>query len=250
MPSNAIPGSHDVRQRRRFSRQSSVAALIVAAIFAWWQQRHPPAGSAATAGAQTRAAGAPAAGMGGAFDYYVLSLSWSPHHCATDGRDDTQQCGGQRRYDFVVHGLWPQYDRGYPEDCAVDRRISRATLESMRDIMPSDNLIRHEWSKHGSCSGLDDKSYFAAVRSAWGNIEIPPTFRGDGVRVQTTAEAIRDDFTRANPGLDPDEFALRCDGQYLAEVRVCLDKSLKLRRCGADVRSNCRARPVVVRPVR
>jgi ribonuclease T2 len=228
-----------------------VVALIVAALFAWWQQRsNQPADAGTSARESSRSATAAAGSAGGEFDYYVLSLSWSPHHCATDGRDDEQQCGTQRRYEFIAHGLWPQYERGYPEECAVGERVSRQTLESMRDIMPSDGLIRHEWSKHGTCSGMDERSYFAAVRRAFDAIAIPQTFRGSGVRVQTSAEAVRSDFARANPGLDREEFALRCDGQYLAEVRVCMDKSLEPRRCGADVRSNCRANPLVVRPVR
>src|SRR6476469_4564070 len=50
----------------------------------------------------------------GQFDFYVLSLSWSPSFCATaaergNGRGPTPQCG-PRHYSFVVHGLWPQYD--------------------------------------------------------------------------------------------------------------------------------------------
>src|SRR5215471_18018763 len=69
------------------------------------------------ASAQDRRQNAP-----GEFDYYVLSLSWSPSYCeeaeerGNTGRSQQIQCGG-RPFSFVVHGLWPQYERGYPEYC-------------------------------------------------------------------------------------------------------------------------------------
>ncbi len=42
------------------------------------------------------------------FDYYVLSLSWSPTWCALEG--DTRgspQCDEAADYGWVLHGLWP-----------------------------------------------------------------------------------------------------------------------------------------------
>ena len=66
------------------------------------------------ASAQDRRQNAP-----GEFDFYVLSLSWSPSFCeaaqerGNSSRNQQIQCGG-RPYAFVVHGLWPQYDRGFP----------------------------------------------------------------------------------------------------------------------------------------
>lgn len=236
------------RRRRAGGWKSTVAAVLVAVALAWLQRggylTFDTAPSARPEAARTAAAG------GRDFDYYVLSLSWSPQHCATDGRDDAQQCGGSRRYAFVVHGLWPQYERGAPEDCGGDRRVSDATVAAMRELMPSDGLIRYQWSKHGLCSGLDEGAYFGHVRAARTAITIPDTFRPERVKVRTSAAAVRDDFLDANGDLRGDMIALRCDGQYLAEVRVCLDRSLKGRRCGGDVRSNCRADPLIVRPVR
>jgi ribonuclease T2 len=68
--------------------------------------------------------------------------------------------------------------------------------------------------------------------------------------VNTTDAAIRADFLAANPVLSREMLALRCDSQYLAEVRICMDKSLQPRQCGNDVRSFCRGDRVIVRPVR
>ena len=58
-------------------------------------------------------------GTPGDFDFYVLALSWSPSFCeaaserGNSSRGIQTQCAG-RPFSFVVHGLWPQYDRGFP----------------------------------------------------------------------------------------------------------------------------------------
>ncbi|MGZ5018083.1 MAG: ribonuclease T2 family protein, partial [Methylobacter sp.] len=40
-------------------------------------------------------------GQPGKFDYYLLTLSWSPEHCA-EVKNDKIQCNGTERYGFVV----------------------------------------------------------------------------------------------------------------------------------------------------
>src|ERR1700690_2244045 len=77
-------------------------------------------------------------GTPGVFDYYVLSLSWSPEFCAGPaGARDAAQCGEGRQYAFVVHGLWPQYERGFPESCAPSSPVSSNIVERMLPLMPS-----------------------------------------------------------------------------------------------------------------
>src|SRR5436853_4257847 len=86
---------------------------------------------AGTASAQDRRQNQP-----GKFDFYVLSLSWSPSFCeatAERGRESKEQCGA-RPYSFVVHGFWPQYDKGFPEFCRVPApRLDRNVMTSMLD---------------------------------------------------------------------------------------------------------------------
>src|SRR5277367_74466 len=117
----------------------------------------------------------------GQFDFYVLSLSWSPSFCAAAaererGRAPTSQCGA-RPYSFVVHGLWPQYDRGFPEYCQVPApRLERGIVSSMLDLMPAPHLIFNEWDKHGTCSGLASRAYFDTVRKARAVVKIPAEY--------------------------------------------------------------------------
>jgi ribonuclease T2 len=117
-----------------------------------------------------------AAGCGARdFDYYVLTLSWSPNFCAN--HDDPGQCQGNRPYSFVVHGLWPQYETGWPRDCGASTDIPEALKQSMLDIMPSPTLVLHEWRKHGQCTGLAPQAYFDLVRRAYNQVKIPEEYQ-------------------------------------------------------------------------
>jgi len=190
--------------------------------------------------------------QGQGFDFYVLSLSWSPSYCATEGsRADRQQCSSGRPYSFVVHGLWPQYERGYPQDCAVgERYVPRQMVSGMRDIMPSTGLIVHEWRKHGSCTGLSQSDYFSAVRRAYQAITIPASFRNVTASRDIDPMQVEKAFAAANPGLPADGIAVTCEDGYLQDVRICMTKDLQFRSCGEVDADACRRRSVTMPPVR
>ena len=188
-----------------------------------------------------------AGGSAGVFDYYLLSLSWSPEYCATTRRDDEPQC--DRPYAFVAHGLWPQHERGWPSDCASKERVSDATIERMLPLMPSRGLIIHEWRKHGTCSGLKADRYFAQVEQAYRSVMIPPRYQRLREPLSLSAGELRRDLLAANPGIPQQALVLQCAGRYLQEVRICLDRGLSPRACGAGLRDRCGDR-VLLRPVR
>src|SRR6195952_4681862 len=118
----------------------------------------------------------------GEFDFYVLSLSWSPSFCEAasergrSGRSQDAQCGG-RPFSFVVHGLWPQYERGFPDYCQRPApRLDRNIMTSMPDLMPAPGVIFSEWDKHGTRSGLGARAYFETIRKARSAVKIPPEY--------------------------------------------------------------------------
>jgi ribonuclease T2 len=187
----------------------------------------------------------------GEFDYYVLSLSWSPSFCETaTGNARRLQCGG-RPYSFVVHGLWPQYERGFPESCQVPPpRLARDIMIRMLDIMPAPGLIYHEWDQHGTCSGLGPREYFDVVRKAREKVRIPPQYSNPAVPLRVTPDQVMDAFVSANPGLSRDSITIDCDRRRLREVRICLTRELSFRDCSRSAERACRSERLIMPPVR
>ena len=192
----------------------------------------------------------------GEFDFYVLSLSWSPSFCEAanerGGQSKSQQiqCGG-RPFSFVVHGLWPQYERGFPNYCERPApRLDRNIVSSMLDLMPAPGLIFSEWDKHGTCSGLSARSYFETIRKARAAVKIPDQFI-ELAEPKTIAPAdVEEAFVKANPGLANNAIAVTCDSSRLSEVRICLSKDLQFRACDEIDRRACRRDTVLMPPVR
>ncbi|MCX5511924.1 ribonuclease T [Kaistia algarum] len=188
----------------------------------------------------------------GDFAFYVLSLSWSPTYCeSSQGRSDRIQCGG-RPFSFVVHGLWPQYERGYPSDCpsAGPMGVSGSIIDAMLDIMPSPGLIRHEWRTHGTCSGLPQRAYFDLIRRASEIVRIPERFTDNQEAVTVSPREVEAAFRAANPGLPGDGIGVACDSRRLKEVRICLTRDLSFRSCPEVDRAACRRDRLVMPPVR
>ncbi len=142
----------------------------------------------------------------GEFDFYVLSLSWSPSFCESasergnSSRGIQTQCAG-RPFSFVVHGLWPQYDRGFPNYCERPApRLARNIMTSMLDLMPAPGLIYSEWDKHGTCSGLGARGYFETIRKARASVKIPAEYLELADPKSVAPAEIEDAFIKANPG--------------------------------------------------
>jgi ribonuclease T2 len=185
------------------------------------------------------------------FDYYVLSLSWSPSFCETaTGNARRQQCGA-RPFSFVVHGLWPQYERGFPKFCLVPPpRLERNIMRSMLDLMPAPGLVYHEWEQHGTCSGLQPREYFDLVRTARGSVNIPEQYSHPTLPLSVTAAQVIDAFVSANDGLSPEGITLDCDHRRLREVRICFARDLKFRDCSRNAQRACRSERLIMPPVR
>ena len=190
----------------------------------------------------------------GQFDFYVLALSWSPSFCAVSAERSPEradpQCGA-RPFSFVVHGLWPQYDKGFPEYCQVPApRLQREIVSSMLDLMPSPRLIFREWDRHGTCSGLAARAFFDTVRKARAVIKIPPEYLEVTSILRVSPGEVEEAFVKANPGLDREGIAVTCDRTRLSEVRICLNREFGFRGCGEIDRRACRRDKLAMPPVR
>jgi ribonuclease T2 len=197
----------------------------------------PPGPSASSERAKLRVA------TGSGFDYYLLNLSWSPEFCFS--HPNAAECASHST--FVLHGLWPQNtDGSYPENCS--NAPGPADPASFGDIYPDQGLLEHEWHTHGTCSGLNAADFLTTARAAYKSVVIPPPLSNLSSQTSMPPAEIISLFTKANPGLSPENMAVSCGNNFLTAVEVCLDKSLHPIACG-PIRS-CRANTVRIPPPR
>lgn len=188
----------------------------------------------------------------GEFDYYVLSLSWSPNWCTTTGDSrGSEQCDARHDYGWILHGLWPQFHRGWPAYCRTSEAPpSRRMTREMQDIQGSAGLAWHQWKKHGTCSGLSASAYYDLSRQAYDQIVRPDVFRKLDRSVKLPAKVVEEAFLKANPKLEPDMLTITCRDGYIEEARICLSKGLEPVPCGRDVIRDCTLEGAVFTPIR
>lgn len=197
--------------------------------------------------------------VAGEFDYYALVLSWSPTHCATLQRDGYEpQCHRKdgRRYNFVLHGLWPQYERGFPGNCQIGQRpfVPENVIEEAMDVMPSKPLIIHEYRKHGTCSGLTPSQYFDLSERLFRTVKIPQRYVNPFEQQSVSPDILIEEFLAINPQLKRDMIVVSCDGSRnrLKDVRICMSPKGEPRSCGKNEnqRRLCSSASMYVPPVR
>ncbi len=192
-------------------------------------------------------------GPAGAFDFYVLALSWSAGFCAVEGdAKGRDQCAAGRGLGFVVHGLWPQNEQGYPTDCGPQGRMPTSmAMDVARDVFPEQGLARYQWRKHGTCAGTSPAQYFADAKAARARVVIPKAFQGAAGENRVKPGDVVRAFVESNAGLRADMMALSCRRGVLDEVRICLARDLRgFRTCAEVSRNSCRSTEITVPAVR
>jgi ribonuclease T2 len=188
----------------------------------------------------------------GDFDYYVMALSWSPTWCALEGdRRGSPQCEAEADFGWVLHGLWPQYENGWPSYCRTDaRNPSRTDTRDEADLFGSSGNAWHQWNKHGRCSGLRADDYYALAREAYDRVTRPELLRKLEDPIRVPAKVIEQAFLEENPQLDADQITITCKAGRIQEARICLTRDLEPRRCGVDVIRDCAMSDALLDPIR
>jgi ribonuclease T2 len=178
------------------------------------------------------------------FDFYLLALSWSPEYCHS--HTSSTQCSSDKHFGFVVHGLWPEYKTGSgPQNCGSKPGLSNPA--SMLDIMPDLGLIQHEWTTHGTCSGISADQYFSLIRQAFSGIKQPTQLTAAKTQLTLSPGQVKQAFEQANPTLNDSELTINCASNYLQGVEICLTKGLQPMPCPAS--RDCRASSIRVPPI-
>ncbi len=153
---------------------------------------------------------------------------------------------------FSTHPPPQNNDGTYPSSC-TDEQLDISLLQTLRDSLSNkwpnikalsssspehDAFWAHEWSKHGTCSGLSQLDYFS---SALGMLVPTPSVVKEryGSRGEVTRQELEkgytyhrydnDDASKGGLGVAEVDDAssaviLVCKSGYLSEVRVCYEK--------------------------
>ena len=171
-----------------------------------------------------------------ATDGYILALSWSREYCKGREEDPAMrlQCSGEiGDFGFVLHGLWPEAKGpNYPQYCGSVGVLSRKVVADNICMTPSVQLLQHEWAKHGTCMARKPETYFGAAKLLFGAIEFPDM---DPLsRKPLNASGLAVAFAEINEGLPANAIRVKTNNRgWLQEMRICLGKDMKPRRCPA-----------------
>lgn len=167
---------------------------------------------------------------------YLLSLSWSPQHCAVarnprDRRDRFQCSGEHGRFGWVLHGLWPETDHpGFPQWCRPAKIVPQPVLKQHMCMTPSTQLLQRQWAKHGTCMSPHPAAYFRSAAILFRAVRFPdmPALAAK----PQTAGSVRRAFAAVNPGVSEAMIAVTTDRDgWLKEVRLCLGPRMRPQRC-------------------
>lgn len=160
---------------------------------------------------------------------YVYAYSWTPGFCHDQKYPGCSMPLPYWTTNFTIHGLWPQYaTNGYPASCtteAFDMSIPQQIgLNKMIQYWPDvqydvnspsyDSFWQHEWSKHGTCSGLSQLEYFNQALDLTNRIPTP-TALYKSIGHNMSASALRIGFGGTN------YVALLCTNQILNGAYTC-----------------------------
>ncbi len=192
---------------------------------------------------------------------YLFVFSWSPTYCLEiDPQGKQTQCRTDipKQYRFIVHGLWPQLPDNttqgkYLNYCRfVNKNLDAKIVEKYFYLMPSSELMHHEWIKHGSCGDFTQHSYFEKIQDLYQKFHVADIFKNLKTPKSLSLDALITDLTTQIPNISRHNIVVYCRKNYLGEVRICLNADYSVRKCRLnEVKSGgCRASGTITVPLR
>ncbi len=120
----------------------------------------------------------------------------------------------------------------------------------MADIKGSGGSAWHQWNKHGRCSGLSSRDFYALAREAYGRVIRPDVFRRLEREIRLPATVIEEAFLEDNEVLRADGLTVTCKAGRIQEARICLTRGLEPRACSGSVARDCTMSDALFSPVR
>lgn len=193
------------------------------------------------------------------FDFFYHVQQWPGSFC--DTKDGCCFPGNVKpAADFGIHGLWPNYDTCRP---AADANTARITISKskcwpdfcnatdafspfrVRDLRvdmdrnwatlsckntDSVTFWSHEWEKHGTCSNMDQHTYFAAALRFKARFNLTRILLDAGIAPSDDRtyflSSIRDAIGEATGSAPSVACSRNADGEtQLSEVYQCVDRT-------------------------
>ncbi len=172
------------------------------------------------------------------FDFYVLSMSFQPEFCYQHRNDSFPGCENPRelwRSSLTLHGLWPEDNDGtWPSTCTKEKFNPKTVADLGPDrfatLWPNVKASEHskahyafwghEWSKHGTCTGLSQDEYFDTALKHF--LPTPSIVREKYGKELPASDLLK--AYRVDQSYDGGDVVLVCSGggRYLSEVRICV----------------------------
>lgn len=191
------------------------------------------------------------------FDFFYFVQQWPGSYCDTR-RGCCFPLSSNPKAVFGIHGLWPNYDDGSWPDFCTKEPFNPKELADVVDQMDDDwgslacpasdshSFWTHEWTKHGTCSGLGQHGYFQSAIDLYGKHDITGALAKAGIlpdgkhyQVDAIRHAISTVLDGHLPGIDCNK-----DGhgnRQLYQVYICVGKDGKtLIECPIFPRNECK----------
>lgn len=166
----------------------------------------------------------------GNFNFYVLAVTDIPAFCNITNNKDKNECPPHTTA-FGLHGLWPQHTyNSYPSNCSTVK-LTKQEIDKWQNIFPTPKLITHEWSKHGTCSGLTPDQYFDLSEKSLTKLVIPTEYQSLTTIPATEKANVVATFLKANSGLPSNGIMVVTQKSLISEIRICLTKDGAFRSC-------------------
>jgi len=161
------------------------------------------------------------------------------------------------RTNLTIHGMWPNYNQAqsghwWPQCCksSAGQSMSDSVYQALKtelwefwpneeDPQPTkvaDSLWDHEWNKHGTCSGLAQKTYFTSALSVDFQLGTPSLITdnvGGSISLSQLETVYNGSPCQQNSAC---KVVVSCQsGSTLSDITTCWSKSLTQIECPAEV---------------
>jgi len=173
------------------------------------------------------------------FDFYVFASEWTGSVCSTNKCTNAYDAGAATNF-WNIHGLWPS-DGSMNVNYCTDEKFDPTQIAGQKDLLATywsglyssaDSFHGHEWEKHGTCSGMDQATYFSTVVKLAKVFDIYSTLQRNGIipgGVYDCAEVA--DIIKEEYGVNI--ITLNSASGYLTELYLCVDKQFRPRDCAS-----------------